>query len=140
MAEVVCIKKERKARSENFILTVTEIIKNQVRLNPILEAKHSNTVQRMLKSNIFGGTSQIKLMLLGYQKGLSKKSKISGGTCVERLSSSFTEHRRQSQKTGGGPPPTPLSPNLVDVVRVDMYRDSSAFSGIQVGMETSTYF
>lgn len=59
MAEVVCIKKERKARSQNFILTVTEIIKNQVRLNPILEAKHSNTVQRMLKSNIFGGTSQI---------------------------------------------------------------------------------
>lgn len=94
MAEVVCIKKERKARSQNFILTVTEIIKNQVRLNPILEAKHSNTVQRMLKSNIFGGISQIKLLLLGYHKGLSKKSKISGGTCVERLGSC-------SQSTGG---------------------------------------
>lgn len=94
----------------------------------------------MLKSNIFGGTSQIKLMLLGYHKGLSKKSKISGGTCVERLSSSSQSTRRQSQKTGGGPPPTPLSPNIADVVRVDMYRDSSAFSGIQRGMETSTYF
>lgn len=44
MAEVVCIKKERNARSQSFSWTETEIIKNQIRLNPIYHAKQSNTV------------------------------------------------------------------------------------------------
>ncbi|XP_062578028.1 uncharacterized protein LOC134239909 [Saccostrea cucullata] len=47
----------------------------------------------------------------------------------------FTENRRQMTKTGGGPPPTPLSQTMQDVV--DMYKDASSFHGIEGGIETS---
>lgn len=134
MAEVVCIKKERKARSQNFSLTETEIIKNQVRLNPILEAKHGNTVTNAKKQHIWRNITD-KVDAVGVSQRTVQEVKDKWRNMCREAKLKFTEHRRQSQKTGGGPPPTPLSPNIADVV--DMYRDSSAFSGIQGGMETS---
>ena len=32
----------------------------------------------------------------------------------------FAEHRRETQKTGGGPPPAPLSQSVADIV--DLYK------------------
>lgn len=47
----------------------------------------------------------------------------------------FAEHRREAKRTGGGPPPTPLSQTITEIV--DMYKDCSSFMGIPGGMETS---
>ncbi|XP_065922100.1 uncharacterized protein [Magallana gigas] len=46
----------------------------------------------------------------------------------------FAEHRREAKRTGGGPPPTPLSQTVTETV--DMYKDCSSFMGIPGGMET----
>lgn len=130
-AEVVCIKRGKKAKSQNFNLT--EIIKNQVRLNPILKAKHSNTVTNDKKKHIWRNIID-KVIALGVSRRTIPEVKDTWRDMCREAKLKFTEHRRQRQKTGGGPPPTPLSPNIADV---DMYRDSSAFSSIQGGMETS---
>ena len=46
----------------------------------------------------------------------------------------FAEHRRETQKTGGGPPPAPLPRTVADIV--DLYKGSSSFVGISGGLET----
>ena len=48
---------------------------------------------------------------------------------------SFAEHRRETQKTGGGPPPAPLSQTVADIV--DLSEGCSSFVGVSGGMETS---
>ena len=46
----------------------------------------------------------------------------------------FAEHRRETQKTGGGPPPAPLSQTVADIV--DLYKGCSSFVGVSGGIET----
>ena len=46
----------------------------------------------------------------------------------------FTEHRRETQKTGGGPSPAPLSQTVADIV--DLYKGCSSFVGVSGGLET----
>ena len=47
----------------------------------------------------------------------------------------FTEHRRETQKTGGGgAPPAPLSQTVADIV--DLYKGCRSFVGVSGGIET----
>ncbi|XP_061187167.1 nuclear apoptosis-inducing factor 1-like [Saccostrea echinata] len=132
--DIVCSKKNRKARSTNFSLTEIEIIKNQVKLHPILEAKHSNTVTNAKKQAIWLEIVR-KVNAVGVAKRSLTEVKDKWRNMCREAKLKFTENRRQMTKTGGGPPPTPLSQTMQDVV--DMYRDASSFHGIEGGIETS---
>ncbi|XP_062584811.1 nuclear apoptosis-inducing factor 1-like [Saccostrea cucullata] len=129
----VCLKKNRKARSTNFSLTEVEIIKNEVKLHPILEAKHSITVTNAKKQAIWLEIVS-KVNAVGVAKRSLTEVKDKWSNMCREAKLKFTENRRQMTKTGGGLPPIPLSRTIQDV---DMYMDASSFHGIEGGIETS---
>ena len=67
-------------------------------------------------------------------KDQRQKSKINGGTCAEMRRCALCENRRKTQKTGGRPPPAPLSQTVADIV--DLYKGCSSFVGVSGGTET----
>ncbi|XP_078330806.1 uncharacterized protein LOC111099434, partial [Crassostrea virginica] len=67
------------------------------------------------------------------QRSVTEVKDIWSNMCRNRKMR-FAEHRRETQKTGGGPPPAPLSQTVADIV--DLYKGCSSFVGVSGGLET----
>lgn len=129
----VCSKPKR-ARSQNFSIIEMNIIHNEVKANPVLESKFSNTCTNQKKQNIWLGITE-KVNAVGNTRRTVNEVRDKWRNTCRDAKQKFAEHRRESKRTGGGPPPTPLSQSVTDIV--EMYKDCSSFVGIPGGMETS---
>ncbi|XP_062620665.1 nuclear apoptosis-inducing factor 1-like [Saccostrea cucullata] len=126
--------KPKRARSTNFSIMEISTIHNEVKQNSILESKHSNTVTNQKKQSVWKSITE-KVNAVGTAHRTVTEVKDKWRNMCRDAKQKFAEHKRESKKTGGGPPPTPLSQTVSDIV--DLYKDSSSFVGIPGGIETS---
>ena len=132
MDKDVCSKPKR-ARSQNFSVMEVSIIHNEVKQNPILESKFSNTLTNQKKQSIWKTITEKVNAVGNAQRSLTEVKDKWRNMCRD-AKMRFAEHRRESQKTGGGPPPAPLSQTVADIV--DLYKGCSSFVGVSGGIET----
>nr|XP_022286425.1 nuclear apoptosis-inducing factor 1-like [Crassostrea virginica] len=109
------------------------IIHNEVKQNPILESKFSNTLTNQKKQSIWKTITE-KVNAVGNAQRSVTEVKDKWRNMCRDAKMRFAEHRRESQKTGGGPPPAPLSQTVADIV--DLYKGCSSFVGVSGGIET----
>uniref|UniRef100_A0A8W8NN17 Myb/SANT-like DNA-binding domain-containing protein n=1 Tax=Magallana gigas TaxID=29159 RepID=A0A8W8NN17_MAGGI len=129
----VCSKPKR-ARRQNFSIMEMNIIHNEVKANPVLESKFSNVITNQKKQAIWLNITE-KVNAVGNTKRTINEVRDKWRNMCRDAKQKFAEHRREAKRTGGGPPPTPLSQTVTEIV--DMYKDCSSFVGIPGGMETS---
>lgn len=110
------------------------IIHNEVKANPVLERKFSNTCTNQKKQTIWLGITE-KVNAVGNTRRTVNEVRDKWRNMCRDAKQKFAEHRRESKRTGGGPPPTPLSQSVTDIV--EMYKDCSSFVGIPGGIKTS---
>ncbi|XP_062587003.1 uncharacterized protein LOC134248607 [Saccostrea cucullata] len=92
-------------------------IHNEVKQHPIHESKHSNTVTNQKKQAVWKSITE-KVNAVGTAHRTMTGIKDKWRNMCRDAKQKFTEHRRESKKTGGGPPPTPLSQTLSDIVNI----------------------
>ncbi|XP_061179493.1 uncharacterized protein LOC133188127 [Saccostrea echinata] len=72
---------------------------------------------------------------IGVQKRTVEQVKFKWGNLQQGAKKSFSEARKQSKLTGGGPPPKPLT--AAEEKIIEMMKDRPNFSGIVGGFESS---
>ena len=105
------------------------IIHNEVKQNPILESKFSNTLTNQKNQSIWK-----TIIEKVHAVGTAQRSVTEVKDKWRNMCRDFAEHRRETQKTGGGPTPAPLSQTVADIV--DLYKGCSSFVGVSGGIET----
>ena len=108
------------------------VIQNVVKQNLILETKFTNNYQKnqSIEKSI---TEKVNAVGTAQRSVTEEKDKRRNMCRDAKLCS--VEHRRETQKTGGGPPSAPLSQTVADIV--DLYEGCSSFVGVPGGLETS---
>ncbi|CAC5412673.1 unnamed protein product [Mytilus coruscus] len=130
-------KKLPRLRKTNFSQLEENILQTEVEKNyATIREKHSTSTTNQEKNKIWTNITN-KINALGVANRTQKEVRDKWRNLTTKAKSAFTEHRREINKTGGGPAPKIPSSSVERVV--NMLQDSTSFSGIQGGIETSCF-
>ncbi|CAC5399438.1 unnamed protein product [Mytilus coruscus] len=130
-------KKLPRLRKTNFSQLEENILQTEVEKNyATIREKHSTSTTNQEKNKIWTNITN-KINALGVANRTQKEVRDKWRNLTTKAKSAFTEHRREINKTGGGPAPKKPSSSVERVV--NMLQDSTSFSGIQGGIETSCF-
>ena len=93
--------KPKRARSQNFSGMEVSVIHNEVKQNPILESKFSNTLTNQKNQSIWKTITEKVNAVGNAQRSLTEVKDKWRNMCRD-AKMRFAEHRRESQKTGSG--------------------------------------
>ena len=121
-------------KKPNFSQAEELVIQSQVEKNyHIINSKQTNTVTNKKKAQIWQAIAE-KTTALGVAVRTPKEVKDKWCNTKKAAKRVFAENKKETSKTGGGPPPKPISTAVQNVI--NMCRDSSSFKGIG-GIETT---
>ena len=100
-----------------------------INLNPVVVA----TRLPIRKKRLVWEHITERVNALGVARRSTKEIKTKWSNLHQEAKKAYTENTRDSQKTGGGPPPKPLSATAEKIVEI--YKDCPSFTGLQ-GVES----
>ena len=99
----------------------------------LVDSKFTNQITNVKKNKVWREV-QMKVNALGVASRSVPEVKNKWNNMIQKAKKENTEFVTKARATGGGPPPTPLSPISSRIV--DIYGDSPAFSGL-MGVQSS---
>lgn len=98
-----------------------------------LRAPQSNKVTNQGKSDIWKQIAD-SVTALGHAKRSAAGCKTRWKNICQTAKKTFHEHKRESHRTGGGPPPK--APSASVAATIELLRDTTKFKGIEAGFDT----
>ena len=130
-------KKVPRARKANFSMLEESILQREVENNfDVLRDKHSNSVTNLEKARIWKNVTS-KINVLGVAPRSVKEIKDKWRNLTSKAKSAFTEYRRETNMTGGGPAPKKPTSSVKKIVT--MMQDTASFAGIEGGLQTTGF-
>ncbi|XP_061167430.1 uncharacterized protein LOC133203627 [Saccostrea echinata] len=125
----------KRERCANWSLTEISVLTDFVEKNEeTLKAKQCNQITNSKKNAMWAEVTAM-INAIGVQKRTVEQVKFKWGNLQQGAKKSFSEARKQSKLTGGGPPPKPLT--AAEEKIIEMMKDRPNFSGIVGGFESS---
>ena len=123
----------KRNRHTNWSKNETSLLKTLFTENEsVLSAKLSNQVTNSKKKEVWEAiTSEINLLGVAHRSISEVKTKWAN--VARGLKSEFSTYRKESTKTGGGPPPK--SPSEEDERLISIMSKQASFTGIPGGLE-----
>jgi len=113
------------------INVITRLVEKYIN---IISEKFSTNVTNDKKRAVWKKITE-EVNALGVANRTVKEVKTKWTNLHQEAKKSFTEFKREQQKTGGGPPPKPLTEATQRIVEI--YKDCSSFTGLS-GVESDS--
>ena len=128
----------KRIRSSNWSKNESSLLKNLVsEYESTLSCRHSNEVTNRKKKKEIWEYITNQINLLGVCKRTVSEVKIKWRNVARCLKQEFSEHRKESTKTGGGPPP--CSPCPEDQRLISLFEKTSSFYGVPGGIDMEPF-
>ncbi|XP_071162853.1 myb/SANT-like DNA-binding domain-containing protein 4 [Mytilus edulis] len=130
-------KKLPRLRKTNFSQLEENILQTEVEKHyAVIKEKHSTSTTNLEKNRVWNNITN-KINALGVANRTQKEVRDKWRNLTVKAKSVFTDHRREINKTGGGPALKKPSSSVERVV--NMLQDTTSFSGIHGGIETASF-